>query len=647
MLRLPKPARSGRFPLALSLFAASTMPISPSALAQSGETPIALDEIVISPTGVPTPAREIASSITVVTAQEIERQQRRTLPQALAAVPGLNLVQTGGPGGLTSVFMRGTNSNHVKVLIDGIEVNDPSTPNRSFDFGQMLTTDIERIEVLRGPQSGLYGANALGGVIAITSKRGEGPPRLTASVEAGSYGTFNKSAGLSGGTDRFDYAFGVSHSRSDSTPVTPPELVPAGRRRNPNSYNNWSYSARLGARLTDTLSANWVGRYIDGQLLFTGDTGFPSRPSSFRSSQNYRQAFTRGEVVWDPLGGQFVNRFGVSYSNQDRSNRRPNAFGILDVPTENLGERIKYDWRGDLKLTQSQTLVMGLQYETERFDTSAKTVSNGNKGAFVEFQSNWTDGLFTVANIRYDDDDKFGGHTTYRIAPVFIVPGTETKVKASYGTGFKAPTLSERFSDSRPAFNFYGNPNLNPEESRGWDVGFEQPLLNGQVNVGATYFHNDIDNLILTNAARTSYTNIGRATTKGVEAFAALELTPQFKVRADYTFTLAKDETARQELLRRPRHKLSVAANWTPIEKLTLSATLIYVGERMDGNRDFSIARLRAPGAAIVNIAADYKVDERFTMFGRVDNLFDKRYENPVGFLVPGLSAFGGIRVSL
>lgn len=647
MFRLLKPAKSGHFSLVLSLLAASTMLTPLAVLAQSGDKPIALDEVVVSPTGVPTPAREIASSVTVVTSQEIERQQRRTLPQALAAVPGLNIVQTGGPGGLTSVFMRGTNSNHVKVLIDGIEVNDPSTPNRSFDFGQMLTTDIERIEVLRGPQSGLYGANALGGVISITSKRGEGPPKVTGSVEAGSYGTFNKSLGVSGGDDRFDYAFGISHFRADSTPVTPPELVPAGRRRNPNSYDNWSYSARLGARLTDTLSVNWVGRYIDGQLLFTGDSGFPSLPNSFRSSQNYRQAFTRGEVVWDPLGGQFVNRFGVSYSNQDRSDRRPNAAGILGLPTENLGERIKYDWRGDLKLTQSQALVMGLQYENERFDTPNKTVSNGNKGAFLELQSNWTDRFFTVANIRYDSDDKFGGHTTYRIAPVFIVPGTDTKLKASYGTGFKAPTLSERFSDSRPAFNFYGNPDLKPEESRGWDVGFEQPLLNGQLNVGATWFHNDIENLIVTNAARTSYANVGKATTQGLESFVALELSPQFKIRGDYTFTLARDDIARQELLRRPRHKASVTASWNPIEKLTLSATLIYVGARMDGNRDFSIPRMRAPGAAIVNLAADYKVDDKLTVFGRVDNLFDKRYENPVGFLVPGLSAFGGIRVSL
>jgi vitamin B12 transporter len=646
VLPFPQTALRGPLPLACLLLAGTSLnPLA--ARAQAGPETIRLDEVVVSATGTPTPAREVASSVTVITADQIQREQRRTLPQALAAAPGLNIVQIGGPGGQTSVFMRGTNSNHVKVLIDGIDANDPSTPNRSFDFGSMLTNDIERIEVLRGPQSGLYGADALGGVISITTKRGEGPPKLTASAEAGSYGTFNQAFGLSGGDDRFNYAFNIAHLKSDSTPVTPPNLVPPGRRINPNSYDNWNYSARLGFKLTDTLSLNWVGRYSDGYLLSTGDSGFPSVPNAYRSSQSYKQAFTRGELVFDPFDGRFVNRFGIAYTNQDRSNRSPNAAGILGLPTDNLGERTKYDWRGDLKLMEGQMLVMGLQYENERLESRSLTASNGNTGAFLELQSNWSERFFTVANIRRDEDETFGGHTTYRLAPTFIVPGTETKLKASYGTGFKAPTLSQRFSDSRPAYNFYGNPNLKPEESRGYDIGFEQPLLDNKLQIGATWFHNDIDNLILTNAARTSYTNIGRAQTKGVESFVALELSPQFKIRADYTFTLAKDETANQELLRRPRHKASLTANWVPIENLNLSATLIYVGDRVDGNRDFSISRMRAPGAAIVNIAAEYKASDKLTVFGRVDNLFDKRYENPVGFLVPGLSAFGGLRVSL
>jgi len=230
-------AERGRLLLSVSLLGLACS--AGSALAQgqppapAGQASIALDEIVVSATGKPTPAREVASSVTVVTAREIEQQQRRTLPQALAAVPGLNIVQIGGPGGQTSVFMRGTNSNHVKVLIDGIEANDPSTPNRSFDFGSMLTDDIERIEVLRGPQSGLYGANAIGGVIAITTKRGEGPPKVTASAEAGSHGTFNQALGFSGGSDRFDYAFNVSHSRSDSTDSVPPQLIPPATEAKP------------------------------------------------------------------------------------------------------------------------------------------------------------------------------------------------------------------------------------------------------------------------------------------------------------------------------------------------------------------------------------------------------------------------------
>ncbi len=623
------------------------MPAAAPALPQDFGGTVALDEIVVSATGTPTPTREVASSVTVVTAQEIEQQQRRTLPQALAAVPGLNVVQIGGPGGQSSVFMRGTNSNHVKVLIDGVEANDPSTPNRSFDFGSMLTDDTARIEVLRGPQSGLYGANAIGGVISITTKRGDGPPKATARVEAGSHGTFNRAAGFSGGDDRFNYAFNVSRMRSDATDSVPPNLVPPGVRVQPNAYDAYSYSGRLGLALTDTLSVNWVGRYTDGQFRSAYDGGFPSRPTAYRSLSNYAQAFTRGEVVWHPLGGRLVSRFGVSYSNQDRSNRSPGALGILGLPTGNLGERFKLDGRGDFEIAKGQMLTGGLSWERERLEAPSLAASNGNKAAFLEYQGNIADCFFVAANIRHDHDDSYGGHTTYRFAPAYIVPGTETKLKASYGTGFKAPALSELFIDYRPGFNFHGNPNLEPEESRGWDIGFEQPLFDRRLQFGATWFQNDIENLIVTNRAGTSYANVGKAWTKGVEAFAMLEVSDQLRLRADYSFTLARDESAHQELLRRPRHKASGTVTWKPVEKLTLSASVIYVGPWVDGNRDFSISRLRAKGAALVNLAAEYKATDKVTVFGRVDNLFDKRWENPVGFLVPGLGAFGGLKVAL
>jgi vitamin B12 transporter len=181
----------------------------------------ASNSVVVSPTTVPTPTNQSASSVTVITAADIDGQQLRTVPDVLSLVPGLNVVQTGGLGGQTLVFMRGTNSNHVKVLIDGIDVPDPSNPNQSFDFGQLLTGDIGRIEVLRGPQSGLYSSDAIGGVISITTKQGSGPPRVPASVERGSFGTLNQRVGLSGSQDDFNYVFNIHHSRSNDTPVTP------------------------------------------------------------------------------------------------------------------------------------------------------------------------------------------------------------------------------------------------------------------------------------------------------------------------------------------------------------------------------------------------------------------------------------------
>src|SRR2546423_823592 len=238
---------------------------APADARQSG-MPGKQEAVVVSPTATETPIDRVASSVTVITAKDMERDQRRTVPDALATVPGLNVVQSGGPGGLTSVFMRGTNSNHTKVLIDGIDASDPSNPNRSFDLGQLLMSTIQQIEVLRGPQSGLYGADALGGVISIITKKGEGPPRATATIEGGSFGTFNQTAGFSGAQDRINYAFNVAHFRATDVPVTPLELLPPGQKAIGNNYDNMTYSTKLGADVSENLTLNAVARYTDATL---------------------------------------------------------------------------------------------------------------------------------------------------------------------------------------------------------------------------------------------------------------------------------------------------------------------------------------------------------------------------------------------
>lgn len=615
--------------------------LSCPALAQSEGAPIRLETIVVSPTGVPTRTEAVASSVTVITAEEIQRDQRRTLADILQSVPGLNVVQAGGVGGQTSVFMRGTNSNHVKVLIDGMDVSDPSTPSGAFDFGHLLASGIEQIEVLRGPQSGLYGSDAIGGVIAITTKRGEGPVQVAGTVEGGSFKTFNQHAAASGGNERFDFAFNLAHVRSDEIEATPPGLVPPGRPVLPNAYDNWTLSGKVGVQVADDLSARLIGRYTGASLRVIGDdfSVFPPVPAAIPTIQLDNQLFMRAEVDWTALDGRLQNTFGGSYSRLWKSVDEPDYFGP-SPPSVTQGDRIRGDWRGIYALGDGQSLTGGVEYQNERLRTEATAAENANGAGFVQYQADLAGGLFVAANLRHDINQRFGGHTTWRIAPGYTLPALGTILRASYGTGVKAPTLSQLFVDF-PAFGFFANPNLQPETSRGYDIGFEQPFADGRVRLGATWFHNDITNLI--NGTPTTYVNVGRATTQGVEAFAALQLGHGWSVRGDYTYTWAIDAVSGLELLRRPRHKGSLTVAWAPVDGLTLSASVLGVGSWIDGNRDFSIPRLTAPGYAVVNIAARHDIGEHATVFGRVDNLFDATYQDPVGFLRPGRAFYVGL----
>jgi vitamin B12 transporter len=604
------------------------------------------EEIVVSATRIETPINEIGSSVTVITDKEIERDQKRTLPDVLRTVPGLNIVQTGGPGGKTSVFMRGSNSNHTKVLIDGIDVNDPSQDG-VFDFGQVLTSDIAQVEVLRGPQSSLYGSDAIGGVVNIVTKTGEGPPQFTGRLEGGSFETFNQSASVRGSVSRFRYSFNVAHFLVDDTPVTPLDLLPPGRKRINDSYENVTVSTKLGADLTDIFSIDFAGRYTDSTLFFTGDdfSFFPSVPAAAQSEQKARQLFTRGDARLALFGGAFKNRFGVGYTNYHTTIQAPDTgFG---VPPENInhGDRLKFDWQGNVELGKGQALILGVEDQTDRLIDSPISAENGNTAGFAELQSEVIENLFVAASGRYDDNERFGGKATWRIAPAYLIPKSATKLKASYGTGFKAPSLTQLFV-SFPAFNFFANPNLEPEESEGFDVGFEQALAGERVRFGGTYFHNDITNLISANATFTSLENIGEATTEGVEAFVSVAVTDRFKVRGDYTYTDAIDDTTGLELLRRPKHKASLNLIWLPTDRLSFSATMLYVGSQVDGNRSFSIQRLDADPYFLVNLAADYDLGKGVTLFARIDNLFDRRYESPTGFQRPGFGVFAGIRVN-
>jgi vitamin B12 transporter len=598
------------------------------------------DTIVVTATRIPTPEQQVASSITVVTADDIAARQQQSLPDLLKQVPGLNVVQTGGPGGQTSVFMRGTNSNHTKVLVDGIDVSDPSNSGGAFDFGQFLAQDIQKVEILRGPQSGLYGSDAIGGVINIITKSGAGPAQFNAGLEAGSFDTFNQTAGLSGSLDGFHYAANVAHFHSGETPVTPLDLLAPGERRIDDYYDNFSASTKLGFAVTENFDLGLVARYTDAHLRLTGENedNFPADfPDSAQSANNTLQTFARGTAHMLSFDGMLEQTLGAAYSSIKSSDFAP-EFARSDA----FGERVKFDWQGIIRLAADEKLVLGAEHQRDEI-TAPISASTSIDSGYAELQSSFADRLFDTVSVRYDANDRFGGKVTYRFAPTYLLIESGTKLKASIGTGFKAPTLNQLFQ-SFPDFDFFANPNLKPESSVGWDLGVEQSLAGDRWRFGATYFHNNIKNLIADSADFTTDINVGRAVTQGVESFAAFQPIQGLTFRFDYTYTQAMDEIADQELLRRPKHKGSLNAAWAATRRLSLNATVLSVSSWVDGNRDFSISRLNASPYTTVDMAAAFEVNGNLSVYGRVTNLLDRRYENPVGFLQPRIGAFAGIK---
>jgi vitamin B12 transporter len=600
------------------------------------------ETVVVSATRIPTPELQVASSVTVITSDDIAARQEQTLPDVLKDVPGLNLVQSGGPGGQTTVFMRGTNTNHTKVLVDGIDVSDPSSANATFDFGQFLTQDIERIEVLRGPQSGLYGSDAIGGVISITTKSGNGPAQFTASAEGGSFNTFNQAGSVSGSSDQFHYAANIEHLHSGSTPITPLDLLEPGEGRNNDYYDNLSASIKLGLDVTQYFDLGLVARYTEAHLRFTGQdySNFPlTFPAAQQSESDTNQVYARATAHLVSLQGFLDQTLGVAFTRDRTAVADPSTGPLLDT-----GERTKIDWQGALKFSKEEILLLGAEHARDEISEPLSAADTINSG-YAELQSQLTAGLSSAINARYDHNDLFGGKATYRIAPTYLVAPSGTKLKASLGTGFKAPPLSELFQDFPPFF--FANPNLKPESSTGYDLGLEQPFAGDTVRAGVTYFHNRIRNLITTDVTGTTYANVGRATTDGIESFLSYRPVENLILRADYTYTEATDDILDQELLRRPKHKGSLNANWRATRVFSVDATVLTVSSWIDGNRDFSIPRLQAPGYTVVNLAASYDINSHFSLFARADNLLDRHYQNPVGFLQPSAGFFAGIRAKL
>jgi len=625
----------------LFLSSAALIALTASAAAQSSG-----EQIVVSATRIPTPLSQLASSVTVITAPEIEARQDRSLPDVLREVPGLSITQTGGAGGQTSIFMRGTNPNHTKVLLDGIDLADPSTPSGAADISKLLAGDIAQVEVLRGPQGALYGSDAVGGVINIITRTGEGPLKLSANAEGGSFDTFNQWGSASGSEGAFHYAATLQHSHAGATPVTPLNLLQPGEKRNDDFYDNVTATAKLGYDVAENFDLGLVGRYTNSLGKITGDafdfntfTSFPSPTQTRIETLQYQSRATAHLVLWD---GRFDQTLGLAYGHTISATQDPD-----NGDSRQIGDRVKLDWQGNVGIADGHTLVLGAETARDALHPGLSfgfpsPLSQGitTNAGFAEVQSDFGNGIYNSASIRYDDNSRFGDKTTWRIAPAWVIG--DTKLKASVGTGFKAPALQELYG------TFGGNVSLKPETSFGYDVGVEQNFLGGALTGGVTWFRNDVKNLIVSGPAPAfQLLNIGRARTDGVEAELNWKAMDVLNVRASYTYTDALDTATHLALLRRPRHQASLGADWQATDDLSLDATLLYVGPQIDGNRDFSIPRLKMPDHVTLDLAASYRLTETWSVFGRIENATDTNYQSPDGFLRPGIGAYGGIKVNL
>ena len=618
------------------------------------EKEVILEKVVVTATRVETPMEEIASSVTVISSKEIERKQKTTVLEVLKGLPGLDVVQNGGVGGATSIFLRGANSEHTLVMIDGVEVNDPISPGRSYDFAHLTVDNIERIEVIRGPQSTLYGSDAIGGVVNIITKKGEGKPKFFLSTEGGSFTTFREATGISGGNKWVNYSFALS--RFDTEGISTASKKDGNYERD--GYENTSLSAKLGFKPMDNLGIDFILRYMDAKTELDNFAGVGGDdPNYVQKSNQFLFKTQVGLSLFDQVWSQKLG-LALNDHNRDIKNKKDSQHPFDYEKGRYDGQLLKFDWQHHLQLHKTNALMFGLEYEREEGKSKyyweslwgpgqsifPKKTAN-IKGYYIQDEIKLWDRLFATLGIRIDDHSRFGSETTYRVAPAYLIKETDTKIKGTFGTGFKAPTLYQLFAPAT-LWGPIGNKDLKPEKSKGWDFGVEQNFFKNRVTLGATYFRNDFKDLIQFDWGQ-GYINIAKAKTEGVELFASAKPIDDLTLRINYTYTDTEDKTTGEALIRRPKNKIGFDINYHFLNNGNVNLGVIYVGKRDD--LDFSISpsrRVKLDQYTLVNLAVSYDITKNFQLFGRVENLLDKEYEEVKGFGTPGLSFFGGMKLS-
>jgi vitamin B12 transporter len=590
------------------------------------------EPIVVTATRFDIPLELSPASVSVITSEDFEQKQIERVSDALREVPGLSVVQTGTAGQLTAVFTRGLRSEHTQILLDGIPINQGL--QGAFNFADLTIDNIDRIEVVRGPQSTLYGPRALAGVIQIFTKQGTGTPGAMVAAEGGSYDTFREWGQSDGKIGNFDYSVGASRLDTDNA-------------RPNNNYRNTAAITDVGWSPNDRLR---IGSLFTYSISDTGNpnTIFDPRPIDHFLTERW---LIGPHINWK-AAEWWEHKLIFSYDHERQLND-PNQDGFVG-PTRALFERTQIDYQNDLRPTSWLTLTSGFFYSRvnagqERpfvlqiFGPQPTFVSDHTEeiAGFLQATLTPIENLIFVAGGRFDDFNQFGGVWTYRVAGSYKFDRTNTILHSSVATGFSPPSSQDKI--------FGNNFGLKPERNLGWDIGVRQELWGDRVGVGLTYFHNDLSNAIGSNGLFETL-NLGAAETQGLEAELRAQPITNLLFTVSYTYldaenTSSKDITQLQgaRLPRRPRNEVYVSASYLWWKKLRTAVEAKFVNAREELN--FGGPNFDIEDYSFVNVAVEYEVNPHLSIFGRVNNLANEHYSEVFGFPALGRAAYGGVKV--
>ncbi len=609
--------------------------LSSVAFASEGD---ATDAIVVTASGFEQPAEEVGQAISVIDTDTLSRLQITSITDVLATVPGVRVAKAGAVGQQASVFIRGGNSSQTLVLIDGVRINDAATPNGQFDFGSLLTGNISRVEILRGPNSVIWGSQAIGGVINVTNALPD-EDGLAASAR-GEYGyadTGLVNANISGRAGIASGSVGGSYFRTDGI-----SAITGGTERD--GYRNASANARLKIELSDAINVDLRGYYNDAKGAY--DDSGPNTPPVFRNKQFLGYAGLNASF----MGGKFTNRLSYSRTDIDRDGTHPSSFSFSNFAAKAVIDRFEY--QGRLDVIEAATLVAGVAHERTTAETffpagggaAPDKASSNVTSAYAQTIIRPLTGLTVTGGIRHDDFTNYGSATTFGANFVYSPNEGKTLLRGTYAQGFRAPTLVE-------AIFPFGNPALKPETARSFDFGIEHKALDGRIVAGATWFQRKSDNLIEFSFTTFQSENIAKARAKGLELTLAAKPTETLTLSAQYSLTDAKNRSPGgnlgKQLARRAKHSASLSVDWISPWKLAIGASLLMQGDSFNNPSNSQ----RLDGFALVGLRASYPITDAVSVYARVENLFDVTYatvktSSGADYGSYGRNAYAGVKVN-